>query len=166
MLQRERSKAAPRRRRYSHTDIFIFQKTIRTTYRPYNNHHHHADYFLPSFRDRALQSQHVGAAACEAQAGAPGLARGGGAIKDRIEILNFSIEFFTNFGNFTNFSSKFCKISGNFNEFRHFWTCSRNPDKISSKFRWEIAFFMKKSEISIEISIFNLAKLWLIFFFW
>ena len=83
--------------------------------------------------------------------------------KEWIEILKFWIQFFTNFGNFTDFSSKFCKISGIFNEFRHFGTCSRNPDKISSKFRWEIAFFMKKSEISIEISIFNLAKLWLIF---
>ena len=83
--------------------------------------------------------------------------------KEWIEILKFWIQFFTNFRNFTDFSSKFCKISGIFNEFRHFGTCSRNPDKISSKFRWEIAFFMKKSEISIEISIFNLAKLWLIF---
>ena len=87
--------------------------------------------------------------------------RAGG--KEWIEILKFWIQFFTNFRNFTDFSSKFCKISGIFNEFRHFGTCSRNPDKISSKFRWEIAFFMKKSEISIEISIFNLAKLWLIF---
>ena len=88
--------------------------------------------------------------------------------KEWIEILKFWIQFFTNFGNFTDFSSKFCKISGVFNKFRHFGTCSRNPDKISSKFRWEIAFFMKKSEISIENSIFNLAKLWLIFFvkFW
>ena len=83
--------------------------------------------------------------------------------KDRIEILKFWIQFFTNFGNFTDFSSKFCKISGTLNEFRHFWTCSRNPDKILSKFGWEIAFFKKKTEISNENSIFNLAKLWLIF---
>ena len=51
--------------------------------------------------------------------GAPIVAR-----KEWIEILKFWIQFFTNFGNFTDFSSKFCKISGIFNEFRHFGTCS------------------------------------------
>ena len=57
--------------------------------------------------------------------------------------------------------SKFCKISRifDFDEFRHFWTCSRNPEKIVSKFEWEIASFRKKSKFSIENSIFNLAKL-------
>ena len=55
--------------------------------------------------------------------------------KEWIEMLKFWIQFFTDFGNFTDFSSKFCKISGIFNEFKHFGTCSRNPDKFSSKFR-------------------------------
>ena len=37
------------------------------------------------------------------------------------------------------------------------------PTKFHLNFDGKLAFFMKKSEISIEISIFNLAKLWLIF---
>ena len=59
--------------------------------------------------------------------------RGSVIDKEWIEILKFWIQFFANFGNFTDFSSKFCKIYGIFNEFRHFGTCSRNP-KFPTKF--------------------------------
>ena len=42
------------------------------------------------------------------------------ATQDRIEILNFSIEFLDQVRNFHGFFKNFCKISGIFDEFGHF----------------------------------------------
>jgi len=64
--------------------------------------------------------------------------------KDRIEILNFSIEFLDQLRNFQENFSNFCKCSAILSEFGYFRARSRNSDKISSRFRREIAVFLQK----------------------
>ena len=64
--------------------------------------------------------------------------------KDRIELFNFAIEFSDQLRNFHQNLSELCKFSALLTEFGYFKARSRNSDKISSRFRREIAIFLQK----------------------
>ena len=79
-------------------------------------------------------------------------------IKDRIESYWIILNFCTISRKFSGNFSKFYEISEHVIYFYYFWAHSRNSDKISSKFGWEIAVLMKNWIEFWFNSIFNFAK--------
>ena len=66
-------------------------------------------------------------------------------LRSELKYWTFRLNFLINFGIFTKISQNFPNFLAILTEFGYFGACSRNSDRISSQYRREIAFFVRRT---------------------